>query len=290
MVMAVTEKKRISPFRELLLLMHEYGLVLLGNRKELEGILIFPVLAMLITVWIAGKNMFVNYESTKSACFVLVSSAIWGGLFNSIQTVVKERKIVQRNLVNSGMRLSCYIASRAVIQFLFCAMQSGILLIAFPGVDMIYGNTLPEHGILFSVPLVEYYISLLLLMYAADTMGLMISCVVRKPESASVAAPYILIVQLIFSGILFSMDGMSEVVSYIMLSRWGMEALGSISKLNDLPLRIQETVPTIPHEVEDMFLSSGNHLRNVWGVLLVFSLTFLIMGGILLNRVKLDER
>ncbi len=53
----------------------------------------------------------------------------------------------------------------------------------------------------------------------------------EKEEAANVLAPYILIVQLIFSGILFNMEGMADYISYIMISKWGMEALGSIADL-----------------------------------------------------------
>ena len=64
--------------------------------------------------------------------------------------------------------------------------------------------------------MVEFYISIFLLMYAADAMGIMISCLVKKEEAANVLAPYILIVQLIFSGILFAMEGMADYISYVM--------------------------------------------------------------------------
>lgn len=127
-------------------------------------------------------------------------------------------------------------------------------------------------------------------MYAADAMGLMISCFVKKEETANVLAPYILIVQLIFSGILFSMDGFADYISYLMISRWGMEALGSTAKLNDLVLRIQMTVPSVPHDFEKGFESSTSHLLVVWGILAGFSVLFLILGNALLHGVSKDTR
>ena len=68
-----TGDRRISPARELKLLLHQGWLVMSGDRKNLIISLLFPVLAAIIIVWIAGKDMFENHESTKSACFIIVS-------------------------------------------------------------------------------------------------------------------------------------------------------------------------------------------------------------------------
>lgn len=281
--------KRISAWKEWKVLSRQYRIILFSDVKNLTVMLAFPAIASLITIWIAGENMFVHYEGTKSACFVLVSSAIWGGLFNSIQAIVKERENIKRDYV-TGLRLRCYVASRAIIQFALCAFQSAVLCMSFLGVKWRYGNTLPESGIIFGNVLIEYYISILLLMYAADTLGLMISCIVKKAETANVMAPYILIVQLIFSGILFTMKGSAEKVSYLMLSRWGMEALGSTSDLNNLQLKIQMEIPTIGHETEDMFNHIAEHLYQVWGIFILFILLFVIFGNLLLHRVSKDTR
>jgi len=287
--METKEMKRISAIKEWAVLTRQCGLILLSDWKNLVVTLGFPVIAVIITVWIAGENMFVHYDGTKSASFVLVSAAIWGGLFNSIQIIVKERANIKRDYI-TGLRLRCYMASRAIVQFILCTVQSAVLCISFLGVQWKYDNALPESGIIFDNVMIEYYITLLLLMYAADTMGLLISSIVKKSETASVMAPYILIVQLIFSGILFEMKGSAEKVSYLMLSRWGMEALGSISNLNDMQLKIQLTIPTVPHEADDMFLYTKEHLCEVWGIFIIFILVFVIVANLSLHSVSKDSR
>ena len=282
--------QRISQMKEWKVYTMQYIRILFSDRKNLLVSLVFPVLATLVVIWIAGEDMFVHYNGTKSGSFVLVSAAIWGGLFNSIQTVVKERATIKREYVTAGVRMRCYTSSRAIVQFALCVVQSAILTSSFWGVEKIYDNKLPKTGIEFESPIIEYFISLLLLMYAADMMGLMISCIVKKTETANVLAPYILIVQLIFSGILFEMKGLAEKVSYLMVSRWGMEALGSISNLNNMQLKIQMEVPTGPHEAEDMFNYTGHHLAFVWLVLFVFILVCVVIGNLLLHRVSKDTR
>ena len=129
---------RISPLRELTLLISEGFWVLLGETRNLIISMLFPLIAATVTVWIAGEDMFNNFESTKSACFILVCAAIWGGLFNSIQVVVKERDIVKREYVSGALRIGCFTASRAFIQFLLCAFQSAVLCLSFYGIEYFY--------------------------------------------------------------------------------------------------------------------------------------------------------
>lgn len=282
--------KRISPFRELLLLLEESFSLLVSQTRNVIISLLFPLGAAAITIWIAGEDMFNNMESTKSASFILVCAAIWGGLFNSIQVIVKERENIKRDYVSGALRIGCYTASRALVQFLLCAFQAAVLCLSFIGVEYFYGNELPEKGIIFDTVLVEYYITVFLIMYAADTMGLMISCIVKSEQLASQLSPYILIVQLLFSGVLFAMEGAASSVSALMLSRWGMEALGSISNLNDLSLRLQEEFPMIPHEADDAFLYTAEHLQEVWLILAAFVIVPLIIGNFALHAVKKDSR
>ena len=130
--------RRIGAFKELRIFTTEYIQILLGRKKDLFISLMFPVLAAIIVIWIAGENMFVHYDGTKSGSFVIVSAAIWGGLFNSIQTIVKDRKNVKRYYI-AGSRLRCYTGSRAMVQFLLCVVQSAILSLSYVGVAVVYG-------------------------------------------------------------------------------------------------------------------------------------------------------
>ena len=284
------ESNRIAPLQELLLLLEESFLLLLSQRRNLLISLLFPLGAALVTIWIAGEDMLVNMESTKSASFIIVCAAIWGGLFNSIQVIVKERNNIKRDYVSGALRIECYTISRALVQMGLCAIQAAVLTLTFLGMEWIYGNDLPDAGLIFGSPLPEYYISVFLVMYASDAMGLMISAIVKSEQLASQLSPYILIVQLLFSGVLFPMEGFSSSVSGLMVSRWGMESLGSISNLNDLPLRLQSEFPMLSHEADEAFLYTAEHLTEVWLILVLFVVVPLILGDLALRRVDKDGR
>lgn len=282
--------RRISPLRELGLLICEGFWVLLGETRNLIISLLFPVAATAVTIWIAGEEMFLNCEATQSALFIVVCAAIWGGLFNSIQVIVKERDIVKREYTSGALRIECFIASRAILQMGLCAIQSAILCLSFFGVEEVYGNEMLEEGLIFDSIVLEYYITVFLVMYASDTMGLMISCFVKSEQLASQLSPYILIVQLLFSGVLFKLKDIADTASNFMLSRWGMEALGSSSNLNEIPLALQDEFPMIPHEVNEAYTATAEHLGEVWLILLVFVLVPLIIGNFALYGVKKDSR
>lgn len=288
--MIVKSSKGISVIDELLLLMQESMYILLGEKRNLAISLLFPAAAGLVIVWIGGEKMFVTMEGTRTGCFILVCAAIWCGLFNSIQVVVKERPNIRRDYASGAVRIGCYTISRAVVQLVLCAIQAAILVISIPLVGEVYDNVLPEESLVLSWPVLEYYISLFLVMYAADTMGLMISSVVKSEQLASQLSPYILIVQLLFSGVLFELkDGASD-VSALMLSRWGMEALGSISDLNAIESAIAEKVPGYSVPFSEAYEHVAEHLQETWWILAIFCVVPLLVGNLLLHRVSKDGR
>lgn len=312
--------RRISPAKELMLLLRQGILILLGEKRNLIISLLFPLIAAVITVWIAGENMFVAYTATRSGCFILVCAAIWGGLFNSIQSLVKERDNIKRDYVSGALRIECYMGSRAIIQTVLCAFQSFVLTLSIPAIEWFWGNTIPGYGlVLGNMVFLEFYITLFLIMLASDAMGLLISSFVKKEELASKLAPYILIAQLLFSGLLFPLEGGAETLSAIMVSRWGMEALGSTSDLNSINTETYISLTENSHNCPfaamsstgeccytgiieqlhkpkqsgttfEMFEASSDHVLEVWAILLLFVVVSLIAADLLLHRVKKDGR
>ena len=311
--------RRISAGKELKLLLRQGVLILFGEKRNLIFSLLFPFIAAFFTVWIAGEQMFVTYEATKSACFILVCAAIWCGLFNSISSLVKERDNIKRDYVSGALRIECYMGSRAIIQMVLCAVQSLVLTASIPIIGLYYGNSVPGTGILGIPAVMEFYISLFLVMFASDALGLLISSFVKKEALASTLAPYILIAQLLFSGVLFELDGASKILSCIMISRWGMEALGITCDLNNLNTTIYNSLTDSDHDCPfagmsqngeccytgvtdslklpaqdgatfDMFEASGGHMVLVLLIMLGFIAVSLVTADLLLHRVKKDGR
>ena len=93
---------------------------------------------------------------------------------------------------------------------------------------------IPKEGIIFRSGFVECALTLLLTVMASAAMGLIISAFAKNGDRAMTFAPFVLIVQLLFSGILFKLEGAVDVISRVTVSRWAIEGLGSTADLNML--------------------------------------------------------
>ncbi|WP_026645083.1 ABC transporter permease [Bifidobacterium sp. AGR2158] len=213
--------------------------LLFRGGKSLVIMMMFPIAGVAIVIAVAGDNVYHLQTATKSVAFLLMCTCIWGGLFNSVQVVVKQRTVLQADLA-AGLYPVAFTLANAIVQFLLCAFQSAVLCLCFPGIALVYDARPPSSGALIGGPggiYWEYYITFLLLFYASDALGMVVSTLMKSAETATSVTPYILIVELVFCGMLFELKGILNKISYGMISRWGMEALGTTSDLNCLPLK-----------------------------------------------------
>lgn len=213
--------------------------LLFRGGKSLVIMMMFPIAGVAIVIAVAGDNVFQLQTATKSVAFLLMCTCIWGGLFNSVQVVVKQRTVLQADLA-AGLYPVAFTLANAIVQFLLCAFQSAVLCLCFPGIALVYDARPPSGGALIGGTggvYWEYYITFLLLFYASDALGMVVSTLMKNAETATSVTPYILIVELVFCGMLFELKGVLNKISYGMISRWGMEALGTTSDLNCLPLK-----------------------------------------------------
>lgn len=213
--------------------------LLFRGGKSLVIMMMFPIAGVAIVIAVAGDNVFHLQTATKSVAFLLMCTCIWGGLFNSVQVVVKQRTVLQADLA-AGLYPVAFMLANAIVQFLLCAFQSAVLCLCFPGIALVYDARPPSGGALIGGSggvYWEYYVTFLLLFYASDALGMVISTLMKSAETATSVTPYILIVELVFCGMLFELKGLLNKISYGMISRWGMEALGTTSDLNCLPLK-----------------------------------------------------
>ena len=90
-------------------------------------------------------------------------------------------------------------------------------------------------------------------------------------------------------GISFKLGHAIKPFSTIMESRFGMEALGSIARLNDLQLKIQKTVPNVPHEPEKIYDATAEHLLRMWAYLGIFVVIETIIAYFFIRSIKIRE-
>lgn len=234
------------------------------------------------------------FGSTQTGLFMLVCVAIFVGICNSIQEICKERSILKREYM-TNLNLGSYVVSKLVVQGVICAVQMLCVIVVF--MLFVKNKELATSGVFLGSMWVEYFITMFLLAFAADTMSLLISSVVKSSELASTFIPIVLIVQIVFSGVLFEMTGAFDVIANFMISKWGINALAASSFLNDsqasfiienpqLQLQLGSELSVVKNE----YASTSGNLLMIWGILLVFIAVSSIACGILLRRVKKDKR
>jgi ABC-type transport system involved in multi-copper enzyme maturation permease subunit len=150
-------------------------------------------------------------------------------------------------------------------------------------------------GLFFANTNWEIGISVYLTIYASSAMGLIISSVVKNSDRAMAISPFVLIIQLLFSGAIFSLpEGIGEWLSKLTISRWAMECLGNITNLNVLPRRMayedENLAALIPPHHDDLYARSTEHLWHIWVVLLVISVLCGIISVLVLRNLKREQR
>lgn len=278
------KKKKTSSFHQLLYLGLRYAELIKNDLPKLLLTFLQPLLIGFLLYIVSDDDIFDVYESTKSMLFALSCSGIWMGLFNSIQEICKERVIIKREYM-ANLKLPIYILSKFIIQSLLGMIQSLLLVSVFL---ITVGKS--RNGIFFESFYLEMFLTVWLTVLASMAMGFIVSSVVKTGDKAMAVAPFILIVQLLFSGILFKLEGVGELISYLTVSRWSVEALGSIADLNGMQLRMQAEIPALEHTAEDFFECTGGHLLQTWGILAAMVVIFSVISALLLRNVARDSR
>ncbi|MBO4364856.1 MAG: ATP-binding cassette domain-containing protein [Eggerthellaceae bacterium] len=233
-------KKSPSFISQLATLSARYVRLLLNDRARLVLLLAqAPLLAALICL-VAGDGCFTEYESTKSCLFALSCAAFWVGILDAIQEICKERDIFTREYAG-GMKLGSYVFSKVVVLGVLCVIQSLLLTTVFCLFKA------PPSNALISAPL-ELFLSVFLITFSAMALGLLVSTLFDNPDRAIAMAPLLIMPQILFSGLVFKLEGVAKQVSLFVNCRWGMEALGTTANLNALDMKIYGEEITISEQ------------------------------------------
>lgn len=221
--------RKVSSFNQFKVLTGRYLSLIKNDITRLLMIFLQPVLIGILMALVAEDGIYEKMFETRSILFALMSAGIWMGLFNTIQEIYKERVILKREYMGN-LKLPVYMLSKYIVQAVIALLQSFILILVFV---LIKGK--PEcQGVILSNAVLEMAVTIFVTIYASAGFGLLVSAISKNGDRAMIIAPFILIFQLLFSGILFSLDGVTQKVSYLTFSRWSMEALGSSNDLNAL--------------------------------------------------------
>lgn len=194
---------------------------------------VLPMAAIIsgLVAMVVGGNLFKTMEGTMTGAFALACVCIWNGFFNSIQVVCRERPIVKREH-RSGLHVSSYMAAHMIYQATLCLAQAVITLVVCTNLKM----TIPDKSLVTPWPIVDLGITLFLVTYCADMLALLVSSIARTTTAAMTVMPFLLIVQLLFSGGFFSLPEAAMPFTNLTATKWGLTALCVQGDYNSLPM------------------------------------------------------
>ena len=262
------------------------------------------------------NKIFVNMEGTLMGAFAIVCVCIWNGCFNSIQVICRERDVVKREH-RSGMHISSYIVSHMLYQCLLCLAQTAITLY----VTLIVGVKYPPDGLVTPFFILDFMISMFLITYASDMLSLWVSALAKNTTTAMTIMPFLLVVQLVFAGGIFPLQSRgAQFISNFTLSNWGIKAVNvgadynsqnsiiltqAIQTMSDPTDEVMGKIhdvlalPELKEKLETwtaqklqnpLFAHTVPNLLKCWGILLLFTAIYTLIGLIFLEFIDRDKR
>ena len=246
---------------------------LIWNKKLILGSLILQAPLMVVVIALVGEpdcftSNLINIGS-RTILFVVCAMAAFMGLLNSYREICREREIIFRE-ASVGVSLLAAVLSKALTLFLVELVQAAILTAGF--VTLIH---IPQNHLLLPTNL-EVFLTLLLLLMASSAMGLLVSAALKNSEAAILLILVLMIGQVVFSGVMFPVSGALSGVSYLIVCRWGMAALGASTDINsrlawlnaglDDPM-YDATVPNLVHSWQMLGLITVVCVAAAWLVL-----------------------
>lgn len=233
----------------------------------------------LIICSVTSKDMFAEYRATQNGAFALVCACIWIGIFNSIQSICKERGIIKREH-RSGSHISSYVAAHLIYEMFICACES-VFVTAI--ICIANNKNLPDSGIILPT-VIELFLTFFLIIFCSDSLGIMVSSIVKTPNTAMTVMPFILIIQLVMSGMIFELKGFTEQIAKITVAKWGLNAICITADVQSLP-----SVLPIEKVVEDYEYSVGN-FGKMWVILAAYTVLYALISIISLKFIDKDKR
>lgn len=278
----IKKRKKGSSIGQLPVLISRYVELICNDIQRLGLLFVQPIAIALLLSLVAADGVFEIYNDTQSILFALSCAAIWIGLFNSIQEICKERSILKREYMGN-LKLPFYTLSKFLVQTLIGLIQALLMSLLFV---LLIGK--PEEGILMNNAFLEIMVTVWITIEASMALGFIISAIVKSGDKAMTMAPFVLIVQLLFSGILFKLDGAGKYIAYATISKWSVESLCSSANLNDLPMKVQ--IPGAEREFEEIYEFAAGHLWGHWGILAGMVLLCAVVCTVALRRISKDGR
>lgn len=209
-----------------------------------------PVIAILLAFLFNGDGVQFNKEHPSVLLFIIVISAMWFGIINSVKEIVSEKAILERERI-IGLKLVPYIMSKfivlAILSFIQVALLVGIVKLTIPNFDLNY---------------IKLTILIFVTSLSGVSIGLFVSAITKSVSQALSFVPLVLLPMIIFGGGMMPIIDMptnklkldAYHVSYLMPTRWSLEEAVRLFDNNETGKPLRE--PTFDEEHNRLIYSN----------------------------------
>lgn len=272
-------KNNHTILKDTIILAQRYTEIIFKNRFFVLMLFLQGFIIALLANFAMKPNDINNYEIAKIILFTATCAAMWTGIFNTIQEIVKERTIIKKEYIG-GVSITSYVLSKIIVVFIICILQA-----------FIYVTTMHIHfdfikdGIITKYTYLDNLITFFLVSFSSSMLGLLISSISKKAEITLIFATIYMMMQLILSGVLLKLDGIINQISHLVIGRYGVECFGTIANMinivkhTKLNKNIDENVAITLYldEAKEYYTYNSSHVLDIWLLLIVISVILAIL-------------
>ncbi len=261
-----------SPCRQFIVLTRRYlDLIRSDHRNFILLLLQAPVIGVLLNV-VSEPNSLTSsgHFAAKKLLYMLAIVSVWFGVINAAREICKEAAVTRRERL-AGLQVWPYMLSKVFVLSLLVLVQ-GMLLLGVLSLKV----EMPPEGLMFNATL-EILVSIVLAGISGIALGLCISVVAATRDKATSMIPIVLVPQILFTGLMFDLRGGTEVMSWFTTSRWLMDALGTIARVNDIPEPFW-----FPRDLQ--FEGGVENVLWAWGTLIAQAVGFIGLASWVMAR------
>ncbi|PZG97409.1 ABC transporter ATP-binding protein [Streptomyces sp. NTH33] len=282
---AIKPPKPQSWGSQLLTLIRRYMAVIASDKGFLALSVILPAVIGAVSLLIDhNRGLLVNPQVNRTTglhipngtattvLLIIAVGACFAGAANSVRELIKERVIYERERA-TGLSRSAYLMSKVVVLGIVTVLQG--LMVGLIGFS---SREIPEKGlVLGNATLLELCLPIMGLGFTSMMFGLVISSLVKTAEKTMPLLVMFAIVQVVFTGCLFTLNGTIGVneFSYLMPSRWAVAAAGATLDFNNIAPNTDDPSSTDP---------LWDHAASAWALDMAALVALGVVCGFLVAR------
>lgn len=275
-VLRLTQARRDSGWRQWSTLVARTWKVTVSDRAYLALLVALPIVLACLGFLVGSASGLGPGEGpgglnpdARILLLILVLGAAFTGAATSIQELVKERVIYQRERA-VGLSRAAYVTSKAVVLGAIAALQGGVFALL-----TLAGRPGPSDSVLFGWSHGEVAVIVALLAVVSCMLGLALSAVISTREATLPVLVIVTMIQIVLSGAIpLRWAEIDDVIGVVIPAYWSFDALAAITNLSAL----------LGPAADTTWETGVDIVRISLAALVVMAVTFVVLATLLVRR------